>query len=345
MSWPVHWQQVTPLTRLARPLAALFGALGARRRARQTAARQGLPVPVIVVGNIVVGGSGKTPMIAWLAAHLRRRGLRPGIISRGHGGSRHGPHVLAPDDRSDSVGDEPLQLSRQTGLPVCIGRDRPAAARHLLARHPQINVLISDDGLQHYLLPRSIELCLFDGHVGVGNGELLPAGPLREPLQRLDGVDLVVCKGQAVANLAPWKPVVMKLALGRPRPLPGSQAPTDREPIPAEQKEPAVALCGIGQPESFFAMLRGQGWAIEPLVLPDHGTLHHRRIAALAGRTVLMTTKDAVKLRGRTLPCAAYEVPLAVSFDARDRRRLDAALAPVYGRPPRDSETTVQPDP
>lgn len=345
MSWPVHWQQVTPLTRLARPLAALYEHLAAGRRGRQTAAQQSLPVPVIVVGNIVVGGSGKTPMIAWLAEHLCRCGLRPGIISRGHGGRRRGPHLLAPADTADNVGDEPLQLSRQTGLPVCIGRDRPAAARHLLACQPQVNVLISDDGLQHYRLPRSLELCLFDGGSGIGNGELIPAGPLREPLQRLDEIDMVICKGRAVTALNPWKPLVMQLALGKPEALPGSQAAPGNVPTPANQTEPALALCGIGQPESFFALLRQQGWSIEPLALPDHGMPGRRQIAAMAGRTVLMTSKDAVKLARQALPCDAYEVPLEVNFDADDRRRLDALLASLYGRPARNSEATVQPDP
>ncbi|MCH8553305.1 MAG: tetraacyldisaccharide 4'-kinase [Natronospirillum sp.] len=336
MSWPLHWQQVTPLTRLARPLAGLFARLSQHQKIKSLQQREALPVPVIIVGNIVVGGTGKTPMIAWLAGHLRALGCTPGIISRGHGGRKRGPWQVGATDKASEVGDEPLQLARQTGVPVCIGKNRLAAARYLLDREPEINVLISDDGLQHYRLPRDLELCLFDGQAGIGNGELLPAGPLREPLSRLNETDLVICKSQPVPDLARWDPLVMSLTAGELRPLSANQAgPSGKStelPTPRTQDQAVVAVCGIGQPESFFQLLRRQGWAIEPMALPDHGALSKKQISALAGRTVLMTSKDAVKLKGRTLPCNAYEVPLQVAFSDSHLNRLSAALERVLGR-------------
>lgn len=338
MGWPVHWRQVTPLTRLARPLAGLFSHLSQHQKVKSLQQRETLPVPVIIVGNIVVGGTGKTPMIAWLAGHLRALGFTPGIISRGHGGRKRGPWQVGPTDKAAEVGDEPVQLAVQTGLPVCIGKNRLLAARYLLRGNPEINVLISDDGLQHYRLPRDLELCLFDGEAGIGNGELLPAGPLREPLSRLHDTDLVICKSQPVPDLASWDPLVMSLTAGELRPLSGNQAGSSAQlpelPTPQTQEQAAVAVCGIGQPESFFQLLRRQGWAIEPMPLPDHGALSKAQISELAGRTVLMTSKDAVKLRGRALPCDAYEVPLQVAFSDRHLNRLNAALETVLGRAP-----------
>ncbi|TGG95582.1 tetraacyldisaccharide 4'-kinase [Natronospirillum operosum] len=335
MSWPAHWQQVTPLTRLARPLAALYGRLSALHQRQLLRRRQPLPVPVIVVGNIVVGGTGKTPMIGWLADWLRAQGHNPGIVSRGHGGRERGPSLVQQQDSAARVGDEPLLLAHQTGCPVAVGRRRPEAARHLLQKHPEVDVLISDDGLQHLALDRQCELCLFDAEAGYGNGELIPAGPLREPLSRLNSVDLVICKGStraaASSALAPWQPLTMALQLGALRAL----SPTASRPVPtpASQTEPVVALCGIGQPESFFRLLRAEGWALEPLALSDHGVLSQRQRAALQGRTVLMTSKDAIKLQADPLPCAAYEVPLQVQFSPLDRERLARTLQPVLNRP------------
>nr|MBP7442578.1 tetraacyldisaccharide 4'-kinase [Thauera sp.] len=188
---PAFWQGRGPVAQLLRPLSCLFGALAARRRAAIVPQR--LPVPVIVVGNIAVGGSGKTPVVDWLAAQLRAAGRRPGIVSRGHGGrisAQGGVAVVPADGDADHYGDEPVLLARLTGCPLAIGRDRPAAARELLRLHPDCDVLIADDGMQHYRLARDLEIAVVD-EATLGNRLLLPAGPLREPLARLGEVDLI----------------------------------------------------------------------------------------------------------------------------------------------------------
>jgi len=150
-----------------------------------------LPVPVIVIGNLTVGGSGKTPLVLWLVERLCERGWRPGIISRGHGGAAQGVQAVALDSSSSLVGDEPLLLARRSRVPVFVAGDRVAAGQALLSAHPQCNVILSDDGLQHYRMQRSVEIAVFDGR-GAGNARLLPAGPLREPLLRLSKATAVV---------------------------------------------------------------------------------------------------------------------------------------------------------
>src|SRR5690348_3657580 len=177
------------------PLAALYGGVIRLRRALYCIGwlrRERLPVPVIVIGNLTAGGTGKTPLTIALAAELRGRGFRPGVVSRGHGGSRRESMLLDETPDPAVVGDEPC-LIRAGGVPVAVGRDRPAAAQLLLAAG--CDVLIADDGLQHYRLARDVEICVIDGVRRFGNGRLLPAGPLREPLRRLDRVDLRVCNG------------------------------------------------------------------------------------------------------------------------------------------------------
>ena len=176
------------------PLSWLFRLLAGFRRGlyRFGVLRSyALPVPVIVIGNLTVGGSGKTPLVLWLAERLGEQGWRPGIISRGYAGTAEGVHAVTADSACAVVGDEPLLLARRSALPVFVGRDRVAAGRALLDRHPECNVVISDDGLQHYRLQRAVEIAVFDAR-GAGNGRLLPAGPLREPLHRLSEVTAVV---------------------------------------------------------------------------------------------------------------------------------------------------------
>jgi len=168
--------------RLLQPLSALYGVLQ-RRHARRASPAVALPVPVLVVGNVVVGGAGKTPTVMAVVAALARRGHRPGIVSRGHGRAGSAPRVVAQADHPHDVGDEPLLLARRSGVPVAVGRDRVAAARTLMQAHPEVDVIVADDGLQHRALPRRAELLVFDER-GAGNGLLLPAGPLREPLPR-----------------------------------------------------------------------------------------------------------------------------------------------------------------
>lgn len=337
MTWPAFWHHKTLPSRLLQPLALAYSGVSRWHERRLYGQREQLAVPVIVVGNIVVGGTGKTPFIHWLITALQSWGHQPGIVSRGYGGAVVGPHLVNAQDTAESVGDEPLMLSRHTGVPVSVGRDRLAAAKNLLTAHPELTVIVSDDGLQHQRLPRSLEICLFDGSVGAGNGQLLPAGPLREPLSRLDSVDLVVAKGQAV-ELGHWsdQQVVMTLRLEPPTPINADYASTP-PPEPNAHSGPVAALCGIGQPESFFQLLRQAGWTIEPFALADHGKLNAELRQKLAGRNVLMTSKDAVKLANEPLPFAAWEVALTVTLSAEDSNRLQHL---VNTRVP-----TIQPQP
>ena len=194
--------RLTPLTTALAPIAPLFRAVTAARRGlyRAGALRSDrLPVPVVVIGNITVGGSGKTPLAIALAEALAARGWHPGLVSRGYGAANSSPRAVTGDDIADQVGDEPLLLAR-TGFPVWIGVDRPRAARGLLAAHPGCDVIVTDDGLQHYALARDVEIAVVDASRGLGNGLLLPAGPLRESRSRLREVDAVVLLGDAATG-------------------------------------------------------------------------------------------------------------------------------------------------
>ncbi|MFY0664018.1 MAG: tetraacyldisaccharide 4'-kinase [Natronospirillum sp.] len=329
MSWPTFWRRKTTLSYLLTPLSWLYLWASRQHQQRQLRRCEPLPVPVIVVGNIVVGGTGKTPFIHWLVTQLQAHGQRPAIVSRGYGGNLKQPTLLTPNHRADEVGDEPLLLAQVTGVPVCIGRQRVDAVKLMLQHHPETTVVLSDDGLQHLSLPRDLEICLFDGSVGAGNASVLPAGPLREPLSRLQNVPLVISKGRAAENLGlPAKKTakVMQLTLGEPRHL-NTGASLD------PSAEAVHALCGIGQPESFFAALRAQGWQFTPLALRDHQALSGQQLRALEGKTVLMTSKDAIKLKHQPLPFEAYEVPLQVSFSADDERTIMDTVIDRIQRP------------
>lgn len=317
MSWPVFWQRSTVLSYLLMPFSGLYLWLSRRHQQRLLRRREHLPVPVIVVGNLVVGGTGKTPFIQWLVGQLKAQGEVPAIVSRGYGGRLTEPTLLTSAHQAADVGDEPLLLAQATGVPVCIGQDRLAAAQWLLHHHADITVLLSDDGLQHLRLPRDLEICLFDGSVGVGNARVLPAGPLREPLSRLQQIPLIISKGKPLLGLPANTPTpqVMHLSLGTPKHL-----VSGAELVQSEDQ--VIALCGIGQPDSFFSALRVQGWCFTELPLRDHQPLSTEHMQSLAGKTVLMTTKDAIKLKNQTLSFVAYEVPLHVSFSATDEQTI-----------------------
>jgi tetraacyldisaccharide 4'-kinase len=278
------------------PLSLVFRALS-KLRARLyrdgTLHSQRLPVPVLVVGNIFIGGTGKTPLAIWLAETLRAAGFRPGIISRGHGGEGSAPRAVTPDSPAGEVGDEPLLIARRTGCPVMVGRDRPQAGRALLEAHPEVNVLISDDGLQHYALQRDIEIVLFDGR-GAGNGWLLPAGPLREPVSRRRDFTVVntpELTPQLAASVG-GAPFRMQLAgkLAGPLAQPGALVP-----LAQLAGKRLVAAAGIGNPGRFFAMLRTEGLEFAELALPDHHDFLDQPFARVDADIILITEKDAVK--------------------------------------------------
>lgn len=290
-----RWYRITPLHLLLFPLSLLFGALAAlRRMAYRTGlfSSQALPVPVIVVGNITVGGTGKTPFTLWLAQRLLEAGRHPGIISRGYGSRHHLPRPVGPDDLADEVGDEPLLMAQRGVCPVWVGRSRIATGQALLRMHPECDIILSDDGLQHYALQRDVEIVLVDGARRFGNGLLLPAGPLREPVSRLHTVDFVVANG-GLARSGEWP---MQLHADDFYNL---LNPDLRATAQSFVGRRIHAIAGIGHPERFFAQLRLLGLDIVSHPFPDHHAYRATDLSFGDADVVLMTEKDAVK-------CAAF---------------------------------------
>jgi tetraacyldisaccharide 4'-kinase len=242
--------------------------------------------PCVVVGNITAGGTGKTPVVIALVEALGERGIPVGVVSRGYG-ARHGAiaQVVGEHSTAAECGDEPLLIHRRTGAPCAVSSSRVTAARTLLARYP-VKLVISDDGLQHYALGRSLEIAMLDGALDVGNGFCLPAGPLREPRSRLDSVDFVLVRGpQAGGNGVTYHPDGL-VNLVNNRCLP---------PDPNELGTQVYAVAGIGRPDQFADTLRGLGFEPELVRFRDHHDYRPADLAGLAGKPVIMTEKDAVK--------------------------------------------------
>jgi tetraacyldisaccharide 4'-kinase len=303
------------------PLAWLYGALTALRRGlyrigwlRSTR----LAVPVVVVGNLTAGGTGKTPLTLALVDALTARGWRPGVVSRGYGGTQREPALLGDDPDPARFGDEPC-LIRASGVPVAVGRDRPAAAALLL--EAGCNVVIADDGLQHYALARDVEICVIDGARRFGNRRLLPAGPLREPLSRLGRVDFRVCNGAAGEGeyaMCLAGDVAVSLVDGATRPLAGFGS------------GPVQAVAAIGHPDRFFDSLRAHGLEVVGHAFADHHAFVAEDLAFAGDAPLLMTDKDAIKCR-RFARSGWWRVPvravLAPAFFDALCARLDATSA------------------
>lgn len=298
------WLRRGPLARLLWPFSLVFGALAAIRRSLYRGgwiASERIAVPVIVVGGVVTGGSGKTPVVMAVVEHLRSRGLAAGVVSRGYGRATNGCREVRSDSRADEVGDEPLLVAQRCAVPVFVAARRVEAARALLAAHPQTRVIVSDDGLQHYRLRRDIEICVFDER-GTGNGWLLPAGPLREPWPRR--VDLVLRPG-VVAGIAGFESR-RRLA---PTAIRGDGTRID---LASLRGRPLTALAGIARPQAFFDMLRAHGLQIaRSVALPDHHDFGESVTKEPAG--LICTEKDAVKL-WRLRP-DAWAVPLLLDIE------------------------------
>jgi tetraacyldisaccharide 4'-kinase len=263
-----------------------------------------LPVPVVVVGNLTVGGSGKTPLVLWLAERLREQGWRPGILSRGYAGRAGGVHAVTLDSAPDIVGDEPLLLAQRSRAPVFVGRDRVAAGRALLLAHPDCNVIISDDGLQHYRLGRTVEIAVFDGR-GAGNAQLLPAGPLREPLPRLSAATALVWNAapqrvMATALTAAGKmpQFTMRLAARRFVAVHDARHTCSAAELSGKR---LYATAGIGDPSRFFAQLAALGLVFAAHPFPDHHLFSTADLAFARDGVLLITEKDAVKCAALTL--------------------------------------------
>ena len=315
-----QWQHGGWLSTALRPLSALTAWAVARKRARYAAGIETpyrAPVPVVVIGNIYVGGTGKTPMVIATVQNLRVRGFTPGVVSRGYG-VKVGPHprVGEGDLEAARYGDEPALIARATGAPVSIHPRRALAAQALLRARPDVDVIVSDDGLQHLALARDIEIVVQDQR-GVGNGRLLPAGPLREPASRLADVDAVVTNiGTPGAEPAPP-------AGGRPRQVRMWLEPGDARriegratrPLAAFSGQPRIAAAaGIGNPERFFTTLRAAGITLSAtLPLPDHHDYAVSPFQGLAADAILVTSKDAIKC-GALNDARLWEVPVQAAF-------------------------------
>ena len=274
------------------PLSWLFSLLVVLRRLAYRARllrSHRLPVPVIVVGNITVGGTGKTPLVAWLVRVLQQEGYRPGIITRGYGGlAQQWPQHVRPDSDPVAVGDEPVLLAQRCQCPIAAAPDRVLAARQLL-QHSDCNILISDDGLQHYRLRRDVEIVVVDGARRFGNGHCLPAGPLREPLSRLKQVDYVVANGVAAHG-----EFAMELLPGALRALSDPDKAISLSDLHGQQIH---AVAGIGNPARFFELLKSGGLSVIEHPFPDHHSFVAADLAFADGLPLLMTEKDAVKCR------------------------------------------------
>lgn len=315
------WQTRNPLAWGLLPLAGLFCLVARARRwayQREWLPSQALPVPVILVGNLTVGGTGKTPFVIWLARHLLAQGRRPGILTRGYRGrARTWPQWVTPDSDPRLVGDEPVLLARHSGCPVVAGPNRVADGRLLLARAP-VDLMICDDGLQHYALRRDLELVALDGQRRYGNGWCLPAGPLREPVARLVHTDLQWVTG-------PGQPGELSVTLT------GDTAvnlvnPDCRQSLEQFRGRSIIALAGIGNPERFFALLRRHGLEFAERPFPDHHAYQAEDLASKPGSLLMMTEKDAVKCAALSPPDAWY-VPVQAAPEAALVARLDSLLA------------------
>ncbi|MFP5974395.1 tetraacyldisaccharide 4'-kinase [Enterobacter mori] len=287
------WSGESPLWRLLLPLSWLYGLVsGAIRLMYRLGLKRAwrAPVPVVVVGNLTAGGNGKTPVVIWLVEQLQKRGIRPGVVSRGYGGkATHYPLLLTADTTTAEAGDEPVLIYQRTGVPVAVSPVRSDAVQALLAGHA-VDIIITDDGLQHYALARDKEIVVIDGVRRFGNGWWLPAGPMRERASRLQSVDAVIVNGgQAKPGEIP-----MHLQPG----MAVNLLTGERKAV--EQLSPLVAMAGIGHPPRFFATLEKCGARPEKRVpLADHQALVEGQVDALTvpGQSLIMTEKDAVKCR------------------------------------------------
>ena len=257
-------------------------------------------VPIIVVGNITVGGTGKTPVVIFLIHVLRDLGYSVGVISRGYGGSneKNKPHVMTEKSTAAEVGDEAFMVHKLTSVPLSVNSNRLNCAEALIKQHPEIDILISDDGLQHYQLQRDVEIVVIDGQRGFGNGHLLPAGPLREPISRLEDVDLVLLNGHAEhKSLASTKVQQLQFDL-QPKCLRKLNSQTETCEMQKFYGKTVHAFAGIGNPERFFKLLESLGIDAVRHSLADHAHMPNEFFSKHKNDIVIMTEKDAVKYPG-----------------------------------------------
>ena len=320
-----HWYRRGLLAWLLWPASLAYGFVAALRRLayRIHVLKSEHPgIPVIVVGNITAGGSGKTPLVLWLAEFLRGKGWHPGIVSRGYGARVEVPRAATIADEASAVGDEPIMLSRRSGCPVWVGANRVAVIRALRAAHPEVDIVVLDDGLQHYRLRRDLEIAVLDAR-GFGNGFLLPAGPLREPRARLRSVHAVVSHGAQAQGFA------MSLEGAEVHRMTDS---AERRSLSAFSGQKVHAVAGIGDPNRFFLHLGRLGLKVAPHPFPDHHAFRAQELDFGDEAPVLMTEKDAVKLRSAARP-HWWVLPVSAKLDAAFAAWLSGRLDELRRRP------------
>jgi tetraacyldisaccharide 4'-kinase len=322
------WYGDSRFSIVLQPLAIVFGWLVALRR---WGYRCGilksvrLGVPVIVIGNITVGGTGKTPLVAWLATQLKAAGARPGIVTRGYGGNvSDQPRLVTRASSVAEVGDEAVLLAIQTDVPICVSRDRVAAAQYLM-NTGDTDIIIADDGLQHYRLARDVEIAVLDGDRLLGNGRMLPAGPLRESALRLQEVDQVLVNGQVgIAGS-----LTFRLMPDRVLSLDSSTETN----LAAFRNQRVWAVAGIGNPARFFEMLSAA--EIEPVAVdvPDHGTVVLGELRKKNMWPILMTSKDAVKYAADPVS-DSWQVTVELEIQADEQALLLQRIDELISREP-----------
>ncbi|MDH5444663.1 MAG: tetraacyldisaccharide 4'-kinase [Gammaproteobacteria bacterium] len=287
------WQSKQGAAKILRPISWLYCAIVICRRLAyhlKLKKTEKVNVPVIMVGNLTVGGTGKTPLVTWLTNYLKDKGYQPGIISRGYGGkARHWPQQVRPDGDPYAVGDEAILISKRTHSPMAVGPERLISCQELLQYHPSCNVIISDDGLQHYALHRDIEVAVVDGKMRFGNGYCLPAGALREPVKRLEKVDFIIANGEAQKD-----EYAMRYTLTHACSLLDS---TKTVPLEQFKRKEVHAVAGIGNPDRFFTQLQEFGIKVIPHPFPDHHPFTEEELVFEDKKPILMTEKDAVKCK------------------------------------------------
>jgi tetraacyldisaccharide 4'-kinase len=332
------WYRDTAGPSLLQPLSWLYATairVRAIAYARRWLTTHHVDKPVVVVGNLTVGGTGKTPLVIWLARHLTERGLRVGIVSRGYGSeAAEAPRQVNETSNWQEVGDEPLLLYRGTRCITLIGRDRVATAQALVTKG--VDVIVSDDGLQHLRLARDCEIVVIDGTRGFGNGRMLPAGPLREPVSRVADADIIVING--VAEHSSLRRVGLNIEAGALQMtlLPGDAVRLDgREPprsLEAFRGRSVHAVAGIGNPARFFRDLRARGLDVMEHAFPDHHPLAAHDLSFGDDLPVLMTEKDAVKCASFADP-RLWSVPTTATFsEAQARELLDHVMRKIESR-------------
>lgn len=315
------WYQKAPWLHLLRPLSLLYRVISQRRRVRLTKHAVTFDVPVVVVGNISVGGTGKTPLLIYLVTLAKSLGFNPGVVSRGYGGqAKHYPIKVSDQTSPETVGDEPQMIFEKTSVPVVVDPNRVSACQYLTDQH-SVDIIFSDDGLQHYQMRRQFEIAVIDSVRGLGNQQLMPEGPLREGLSRLAEVDLVVLNGEGPFSY----PGALTYCL-RPTAF-RHLASGDKKTLQIESlgSKTVYALAGIGNPLRFFATLTDLGFELKTIPLRDHAPINKELLDQYRSLPLVMTDKDAVKCQA-TAPDNCWALSVEAEFAPNEAEHLTQLL-------------------